>query len=433
MKIHIIILFVLAILCGCTGGTESTGSTDCTESNDPIDEYNEVFAQVQKLEKIVETADWSAFYAEELKQMHTIGKELYYDYNPMDVTPEQASACETLKTRIKNLREQIVSRSGEVIENFEVTAFDFSDNLIEGAQTYPVYLQKGETLNVEAMSQQAFSLKISNANSRSVLKTFAGKALVEHSMEIKNTAIYLVEIIPTKAQYLDLSVKYKIADLSRLSSPTPITTEQVECGKGDFGAKGVPGILMHKCFEEPRKFTLRGQLKAVFSGNSKSLVAVQVPAGTTDILYSMRIATSEYNHSEDGEFHDNLSRSYTRVKFLGLPLYEKSSSNGLLNTLLDDNRPLRDEDAYCNMYVFRNQTQAKQFQDGSKSASLLKYDVDYSTVGTQSCNGRIPMKGTRTIYLGFENERMRYTNYLWVEVEAIVPNTVYYKTKYSID
>ena len=433
MKIHIIILFVLAVLCGCTGGTESTGSTDCTESNDPIDEYNEVFAQVQKLEKIVETADWSVFSAEELKQMHTIGKELYYDYNPMDVTSEQASACETLKTRVKNLREQIVSKSSDAIKEAAVTAYNHTDMLIEAAEVYPVYLQKGETLNVEAMSQHAFTLKISNANSRSVLKTFTGKALVEHSMEIKNTAIYLVEIIPTKALYLDLSVKYKIADLSRLSSPTPITTEQVECEKGDFGAKGVPGIFMNKCFEEPRKFTLRGQLKALFSGNSKALVAVQVPAGTTDILYSMRIATSEYNHSEDGEFHDNLSRSYTRVKFLGLPLYEKSSSNGLLNTLLDDNRPLRDEDAYCNMYVFRNQTQAKQFQDGSKSVSLLKYDVDYSTVGTQSCNGRIPMKGTRTIYLGFENERMRYTNYLWVEVEAIVPNTVYYKTKYNID
>jgi uncharacterized lipoprotein YddW (UPF0748 family) len=37
------------------------------------------------------------------------------------------------------------------------------------------------------------------------------------------------------------------------------------------------------------------------------------------------------------------------------------------------------------------------------------------------------------IYLGFENERMRYTNYLWVEVEAVVPNTVYYRIKYSID
>jgi hypothetical protein len=174
-------------------------------------------------------------------------------------------------------------------------------------------------------------------------------------------------------------------------------------------------------------------LKAVFSGNSKALVAIQVPAGATDILYSIRIATSEKNRSEDGEFHDNLSRSYTRIKFLGLPIYEKSSSNGLLNTLLDDNRPIRDEDAYCNMYVFRNQTQAKQFQDGTKLASQLNYDVDYSTMGTQSCNGRIPVKGHKTIYLAFENERMRYTNYLWVEVEAVVPNTVYYKTTYSID
>lgn len=424
MKINLIILVVLAILCSCTG---STGSKS------PIDEYNEVLERVQELEKIVETADWSAFSADELQEMNTIGKDLYYDYNPMEMTPEQVNACEALKTRVKNLREQIVSKSGNVIENFEVTAFNLSDNLIEGAQTYPVYLQKGETLNVVASSQQNFTLKISNANSRSVLNSFVAKTSVEHSIEIKNTAIYLVEVVPTKAQYLDLSVKYKIANTSRLAAPTPINTEQVECAKGDFGAKGVPGVYMHKCFEEPRKFTLRGQLKAAFSGNSKALVAVQVPAGTTDILYSMRIATSEDSRSEDGEFHDNLSRSYTRVKFLGLPLYEKSSSNGLLNTLLDDNRPLRDEDAYCNMYVFRNQTQAKQFQDGSKSASLLKYDVDYSTVGTQSCNGRIPMKGTRTIYLGFENERMRYTNYLWVEVEAIVPNTVYYKIKYSID
>ena len=424
MKINLIILVVLAILCSCTG---STGSKS------PIDEYNEVLERVQELEKVVETADWSAFSADELQEMNTIGKDLYYDYNPMEMTPEQINACEALKTRVKNLREQIVSKSGNVIENFEVTAFNLSDNLIEGAQAYPVYLQKGETLNVVASSQQNFTLKISNANSRSVLKTFAGKTSVEHSIEIKNTAIYLVEVVPTKAQYLDLSVKYKIADTSRLAAPTPINTEQVECAKGDFGAKGVPGVYMHKCFEEPRKFTLRGQLKAAFSGNSKALVAVQVPAGTTDILYSMRIATSEDSRSEDGEFHDNLSRSYTRVKFLGLPLYEKSSSIGLLNTILDDNRPIRDEDAYCNMYVFRNQTQAKQFQDGSKSASLLIYDVDYSTVGTQSCNGRIPMKGTRTIYLGFENERMRYTNYLWVEVEAIVPNTVYYKIKYSID
>ena len=84
------------------------------------------------------------------------------------------------------------------------------------------------------------------------------------------------------------------------------------------------------------------------------------------------------------------------------------------------------------MYVFRNQAQAKQFQDGTKMASQLSYDVDYSTLGTQSCNGRIPAKGSKTIYLGFENERVRYANYLWVEAEVVVPNTVYYTTQYKV-
>ena len=190
---------------------------------------------------------------------------------------------------------------------------------------------------------------------------------------------------------------------------------------------------MQKCFEEPRKFTLRGQFKAAFSGSAKALVAVQVPAGTTDILYSLRIDTSEQDRSSDGEFHNGLVNSYKKIKTLGLPIYEKEKSRGILSSLLDDNRPLREEDAYCNMYVFRNQSQAKQFQDGTKATSLLSYDVDYSTVGTQSCNGRIPTKGARTIYLGFENKRVRFTNYIWVEVEAVVSKTEYFTTKYSIE
>ena len=423
MKKLFFVVLMLPLLCGCTGdGNKAL-----------LDEYNEVLNRVQELEKVVETEDWSTFSADNLKEIHALTQDLYYDYNPMDLTPEQVSACEALKGRVKNLREQIVGKCSETVNGFEITAFNFSDQLIEGEQVYPVYVKKGETLLISASSQQPFTLRISNVNSRATLKSFIAKTSVDYNMEVKNTAIYIVEVIPTKAQYLDLGVKYKIADMSRLEDPTKIEQEQVECAKGEFGAKGVPGVSMIKCFEEPRKFTLRGQLKAAFSGNSKGLIAVQVPAGATDILYSLRIDTSEQDRSDDGQFHDNLTRSYKRIKFLGLPLYEKHSSNGLLNTLLDDNRPIREEDAYCNMYVFRNQSQAKQFQDGTSPVSKLNYDVDFSTIGTQSCNGRIPTKGAKTIYLGFENERMRYTNYLWVEVEAVVPNTVYYRIKYSID
>ena len=35
-------------------------------------------------------------------------------------------------------------------------------------------------------------------------------------------------------------------------------------------------------------------------------------------------------------------------------------------------------------------------------------------------------------YLAFENERMRYSNYLWVEVEAVKPGSIYYTTKYTL-
>lgn len=111
---------------------------------------------------------------------------------------------------------------------------------------------------------------------------------------------------------------------------------------------------MHNVFEEPRKFTLRGQIKAAFSGSSRAIVALKVPRGTTD-----------------------------------------------------------------------------SFQDGA-NVSKLNYNIDYSTMGTQSCNGRIPSMGLTTIYLGFENERMRYSNYLWVEAIASVPNTEYFKAQYNV-
>ena len=418
------ILFAIIVI------TSSCGSKIAKQT---LEEYNNTFAQVQELEQLLASSDLSTFSGNEIRQLHDLGKDLYYSYNPMDLKPEQVVACKDLQERVKTLKEEIITKTNEQIGEMAIYPYKESDCLFETSETFPVYLLKGETLKVNVSASKSVTVKISNANSRTVLKTFANKTAIQEVMPIKNTAIYLVEIIPNRTQYLDYEIYYKPTTMERLCNATSIETEQIECQKGEFGAKAVPGIDMRKCFEEPRKFTLRGQLKAAFSGSAKALVAVQVPTGATDILYSMRIATSEQDRSSDGEFHDNLTRSYTNIKFMGLPLYEKSSSNGLLNTILDDNRPLRDEDAYCNMYVFRNKTQAKQFQDGSQPVSKLSYDVDYSTLGTQSCNGRIPVKGLKTIYLAFENERMRYTNYLWVEVEAVVPNTVYYRTKYSLN
>ena len=415
-------LLVVALLVGCTSET----------AKKTLEEYNQVFERVTTLEQVFNQTDWNSISSSALVEIYNIGKELYYDYNPMDLKPEQVTACEALKERVNRLRSEISEKAEQQIANFKITPW-FHDNLLfEKAETFPVYLKRGEKLRWNIAGEKPITVKICNADSRQVLKTYTGKSVVADSLNIANTAIYFVEINPNGVQYIALDVNYKFNELSRLGNATPVNKEEIECNKTDFGAKPIKGISLQKCFEEPRKFTLRGQFKAAFSGSAKALVAVQVPAGATDILYSLRIDTSEQDRSSDGEFHNGLVNSYKKIKMLGLPIYEKEKSRGILSSLLDDNRPLREEDAYCNMYVFRNQSQAKQFQDGTKATSLLSYDVDYSTLGTQSCNGRIPTKGAKTIYLGFENERVRFTNYIWVEVEAVVPRTEYYTTKYSI-
>jgi hypothetical protein len=189
---------------------------------------------------------------------------------------------------------------------------------------------------------------------------------------------------------------------------------------------------MINIFDEPRQFTLRGQIKSTFSGTSRALVPIAVPAGATDILYSMRISTSEMPIDADGEFYENLGHSYRRIDVLKLPVYESTRRSGIMEMILDDNRPIREEDAYCSLYVVRSQSEAKGYQDGTLSAAAMNYDVDNSSLGTQSCNGRIPVDGSKTIYLAFENDRMRYTNYLWVEAVAVTPTTEYYRDVYSI-
>lgn len=428
MKNFFLLLLAVATV-ACTSRVERNGMV---LSEREAYRYDRAVAAVERVEALLEKMDATPT-QEGILELLTEAKKLEYNYDDTGMGVETMMRCDSLKMRIDDCKRMAVSfTENRVVTVGKIVAVDVTEQLLENNEYYPVYLKNGEKFFCTVEASEPVTVKLYNADTEKLMKSYKGRN-VSDSLSISNSAVYLLEIVPQGKTYVSTSLSYRCADAASLYGRPSIRTEQVECNKGNVGAVAVPGIAMRKCFEEPRKFTLRGQIKAAFSGNAQALVAVTVPAGATDILYSMRIATSEQDRSDDGQFHDNLTRSYKRIKFLGLPLYEKSSSNGLLNTLLDDNRPIREEDAYCNMYVFRNKTQAKKFQDGTKTAAGLDYDVDYSTLGTQSCNGRIPVNGAKTIYLGFENERMRYTNYLWVEVEVVVPNTVYYRTKYSVN
>jgi hypothetical protein len=420
-KIFLAFLMAFA-MCSCVSET----------AKQTLEHYNDVYVKVDEIETMMQYTDLETLSAEDLVDLYDIAKELSYTFNPMDLKPEQIAACELLKQRVIKVRSELLDQTERIIKKYRVHAWEYADKLMEETQTFPVYMLRGEKLYWNIKAQKPIGVKIYNSDSRQLIKSYTGKSICSDSLAIQNTAIYLVEVSPNGSQYFDMDISYKSNDVQRLKMVTPVKAEAIECGANDFRAKKIPGISMVKCFEEPRKFTLRSQLKSAFSGSSTALVAVQVPEGATDILYSMRISTSESDRYSDGQFHDNLGSTYKKIKFMGLPIYERTKGTGIIASLLDDNKPYREEEAYCSMYVFRSKAVAKQFQDGTKPASQLAYDVDYSTVGPQSCNGRIPVNGSKTIYLAFENERVRYSNYLWVEVEAVKPGSIYYTTKYTL-
>lgn len=410
---------------------EDTGEVTLSEREQIL--YDKVSAEVTEAEAALDA--FEAGEPSNIAKLLSDIRKLQYNYNSKMMNSATVAHCEALKERIVALKERakLIGGDGATVGSGSqrmTTAAPRQSTLIEGKQSYPYYLEAGDKLHYELSADNSFTLNIYNVDSHSRLKQYRAKS-VKDSLTINHSAIYLLEVETKGRDYVSSSIDIQKGDFTSIHRPK-VHSEVVECKKGDFGATGVEAIKMSNIFEEPRKFTLRGQIKAAFSGAARAIVAIPVPSGATNILYSLRISTSEQPINADGEFYENLGHSYRRIDVFNLPVYESTRRSGLIDMILDDNRPIRDEDAYCNLYVFRNQSDAKKFQDGGVAISKLSYDINYSTLGTQSCNGSIPVNGTQTIYLAFENERMRYATYLWVEAVAVVPTMEYYKTEYKI-
>ena len=416
------IAMMMAACSGSSNGKPMSGTK--------LAEYNETVTKIQTIENLL--ADINGMEASDALQLSQLADQLYYTYDTNGLDSASIANCQALQQRIEQLKQNIHQTIKDNMHNIYVPIVNDDDCLVEKKTAYSVYLKRGDKLYVNIKTKRAATLKVYNYDSHSTLKTIADKTAFKFNMEIENSAIYLVELNPgTSSQYASIHITYTTNHLDRL---TPVTVKErtVEAKQGDFRAWSVKGIKMTPILDEPRKFTLRGQLKAMFSGSYRGLVAIEVPAGATDILYRMRISTNEADRSSDGEFKDDMNASYRKIKSLGLPVYESTRSSGILNTILGEYTPLREEDAYINMFVFSSSSQAKKFQD-DKPTNQLSYDVNSSIMGMQSSNGRIPVKGRKTIYLGFENERTRYNNYVWVEVLASKPINEYFKSEYYIN
>ena len=435
MKRTLFLIALSAFFMAC-GGSKSSDEQSASQTETVTNEGSfesecrKVYQQVDVLQR--KLADPQQYATQQgVEELQKLDQELTFHYNAAELDSAEYAKARQIDSLIAEAHKSIPYVIQQNVCNTPHALILKPEELLTETQSYPIYLERGDKLMLHIETEKPADIRIYNTNSHQLLKSYVGKKLVKDSISIQFSAVYLVEINPKGRQYANIDIAYKPNSVNRAFETKTVETREVEGQKGDFRVKAIPGIKMKNLFEEPRKFTLRGQLKAAFSGSYRAIVAVPVPQGANDILYSLRISTNEPDRASDGKFHDNMETSYKRIKMLGLPVYESHGGAGIISTLLGENQPKREEDAYINMYVFFNSAQAKKFQDGVDPAKL-QYSIDYSTMGTQSCNGRIPSKGYKTIYLGFLNERMRYNNYVWLEAVSAVPNTEYLKTEYIV-
>ena len=127
----IISLVLLAVSCG------QNGSKKLSE----LDKYNDMLARVQTLERSMQTLSGASM--DELGAYSNAVDTLYYDYNPMELKPEQVEACEALKKRVEILKRDAGVTVRDAQQRFRFTAHANPDCLLEGTSSYPVYLERG--------------------------------------------------------------------------------------------------------------------------------------------------------------------------------------------------------------------------------------------------------------------------------------------------
>lgn len=361
----------------------------------------------------------AASYAKSVKAVNEI--------KPSEISEKGKERLVETKTRLaefqKTLKKSLLNRPAVIVST--------SSSLLDSIATIPVWLEQGETLSYSIQSDKPLDVTLYNYDSRNVLASYKSTQKVTQNFRVPYSAIYLLRLEPKERQYASVDISYRPNSLDRLMHPAQVAITHVNGKPGEFLSQEIKGLSMTDAFNEPQKVTLRSGLKSAFSGSTRSLIPVQITGGATDLLYNLQISNNEDKKNEK-DFNRGMTTSYRKVRLFGLPVYDSQRGHGLISTLLGLNAPVKEEESYVNMYVFFNAHQARKFQNGTPVIQL-KYNLDYSVQGSQSRNGRIPVSGHKTVYLGFENERMRYSTYIWLSGILSKPAKEYVSTTYKVE
>ena len=228
--------FTIPLICGiaiimsaCTGSSKGKPM-----SGVDLIEYNETVAKVQKIEDLL--CDINGMEAGDALKLSQLADQLYYTYDTNGLDSSSIANCQALQQRMEQLMQTIHQTIKDNMHTIHVPVINDDDCLVEKKVTYPVYLKRGEKLHINVTTKRSATLKVYNYDSHSTIKTIADKTAFKFSMEIENSAIYLVELNPgAGSQYASIHITYTTNQLDRLT-PVTVNERTVETKYGDFRA-----------------------------------------------------------------------------------------------------------------------------------------------------------------------------------------------------
>jgi len=234
--------------------------------------------------------------------------------------------------------------------------------------------------------------------------------------QILNTDVYTIRVTDNISKYMNLAVDRMPTNEKSAVQSTDFIFDTIVSKKGVKNSILVEDISLIKAVNEPRKIVLSSNLS--LSGESKIVVPLELPKGTIQLLYELRISGENEETAEDGQLFGKVSTSVNQYKLLGKTIFETNATeSSLTRELLNAISLPKREKVSTNVYFFPDEKNARLFTD--RSPKGYDYDIKNSLKNTQSMNGLIKPQKNGFVYLAVESTSTFRDTYIWLDAVAI--------------
>jgi hypothetical protein len=244
---------------------------------------------------------------------------------------------------------------------------------------------------------------------KSNVKTF------NFSCKVNNTDVFTLVVTDKAPKYLNLYVARMPQTILSAQQSTEFNFVTLNSKKGVKNAIAIDEVNLVKAVNEPRKIVLSSNVS--WSGESKIIVPLELPKGTKQLLYEVRISGENKEIKNTKNLFSKVSTSVNKYKILGKTIFETNSTeSSITRDLLNSISMPKREKISANIFFFPDDKNGRAFQDKNPK---FDYDIKNSLKNTQSMNGIIKPQNNGFVYLGFEATSTWNETFIWIDAVAI--------------